>query len=361
VTSIEWVRGPDGSPGISWNALRAVRKDTGRSAHHCEHVNEACRFCYAERMNARLGGLPFKPGHRKDYDFVVDKKKLLAPLRRKKPTRIFVESMSDAFGEWWSDEQIDQLYAVMALCPQHTFVNLTKRPERRREYLSQHDAALRWVKAGCQIAKIKSCYDFAAPETAASWSMNGLPNVIEGTSVSNQEEADAFIPILLQTRAALRCVSIEPMLGPVKLWRPHHQNCYIGGLQRPWLDWVICGGESGPSARPMHPQWARDIRDQCQAAGVPFFFKQWGEFLPWHHFQYTDDDPEQTKYRTMEWENGRWCDVGFPMWCDSKDGNVDEENCVGRVGKKAAGRLLDGREWNEFPDIAARKATGEAA
>ena len=139
MTKIEWCKSEDGREGESWNALRAVRNGIGPdgqpwsySANHCEHVNEACRFCYAERGNRRLNGLPFKPGHRKDYTFVVDEKKLTAPLHWKRPRRVFVESMSDAFGEWWPDGFIDQLYAVMALTPRHTYINLSKRPDRRR-------------------------------------------------------------------------------------------------------------------------------------------------------------------------------------------------------------------------------------
>src|SRR3954467_3279329 len=130
MTKIEWVRGEDGSDGVSWNALRAEReverggKMVTVSANHCEHVNEACRFCYSERGNYRLGGLAFKPGHRKDYRFFVDEEKLRAPLHRRKPTRYFVESVSDAFGEWWPVEFVDKLYAAMALTPQHTYINL---------------------------------------------------------------------------------------------------------------------------------------------------------------------------------------------------------------------------------------------
>lgn len=337
MTKIEWVRGSDGSEGLSWNALRAVLNVDGKikSANHCEPINEACRHCYAERQNFRLGGLPFKPGHRKDYQFIVDQKKLTAPLLIKKPTRIFVESMSDAFGEWWPDDFIDQLYAVMAMTPQHTYINLTKRPERRRCYLSDST-----MEICLRVAEVATGFQHQAGFTASDlWTLWPLPNVIEGVSVSCQKEADEFIPILLDTSAALRCVSAEPLLGPIdftninynrflELYDPKRfkQNAndpvirydvmrgHMKGpddIGLPQLDWIIVGGESGPNARPMDPQWARDIRDQCQAAGVPFFFKQWGE-----------------------WKAG--------------DGD-----CVGqqyyRVGKKAAGRLLDGREHNDFP------------
>jgi hypothetical protein len=104
----------------------------------------------------------------------------------------------------------------------------------------------------------------------------------------------------------------------------------------------------------MHHDWARSLRDQCAAAGVPFLFKQWGEWLPWHQFSdaAVDDPPEQTRFDTREWANGAWNDVGKPDVWASKDGDVDDMQCVGRVGKKAAGRLLDGVEHNGFPEVA---------
>jgi len=156
-----------------------------------------------------------------------------------------------------------------------------------------------------------------------------LPNVWVGTSISNQPDADEKFLHLLRTKAAVRFVSIEPMLGPVDLWCARYDNPNGGktGAVTLWpggLDWVICGGESGPNARPMHPDWARSLRDQCQAAHVPFFFKQWGEWdgtgllFP----------PEEYRVPVHDWGDGNWSL---------------------RVGKKAAGRLLDGRVWNEFP------------
>jgi protein gp37 len=363
MTKIEWVRGVDGSEGISWNALRAVRLATGKSAHHCEHVNEACRNCYAEGFNPRLGGLPFKPGHRKDYRFEVDDKKLLGPLRRKKATRIFVESMSDAFGEWWPREFVDKLYAVMALSPQHTFVNLSKRPERRREYLADDDAPKRIAEAAGEIAFTNLAHCGGSTrgylhvevrrdeegfkdlnDVLTAWP---LPNVIEGTSVSCQGEADEFVPILMATNAAVRAVSCEPLLGPIDLrpWTtfPDDVARYYDSVPAPVgvkevppskLDWVIVGGESGRKARPMHPAWARSLRDQCQAAGVAYFFKQWGEYHP----------ADQTA-------NAEQIKAGGEMGRALRDGRAADlgDQWTWRVGKKAAGRLLDGREWSEFP------------
>lgn len=197
-----------------------------------------------------------------------------------------------------------------------------------------------------------------------------LPNLWIGATVVNQEEADRDVPKLLDTRAAVRFVSIEPLLGDIRLGsflqRAPSAAFADGRVTRDmpaWtrigataIDWVICGGESGRHARPMHPDWARSLRDECSAAGVPFLFKQWGEWLPWHHFTDAriDDPPEATRFATREWLGDRWIDIGRPDFWGSKDGDIDDMQCVGRVGKKAAGRLLDGREWNGFPTEAAR-------
>ena len=348
MTKIEWCRGDDGSEGLSWNPLRAERvvEREGEmvkvSANHCEHVNEACRFCYAERGNRRLRGLAFKPGHRNDYTFTLDEEKLLMPLRRKKPTRIFVESMSDAFGEWWPTEFIDKIYAVMALCPQHTFINLSKRPERRREYLDDPETAKRvyghcWSILGTREgSKIKHGGNWRVPFP--------LPNVIEGTSVSNQREADEFIPILLQTKAALRAVSCEPLLGPIDLTaiRRRHAEGFMRPLDGRFntLGWVIVGGESGTEARPMHPDWARSLQEQCAAANVPFFFKQWGEWKP----GYTGE-ADIAVFPNGDTRTSKWISDAAKS-AETRDHTVAR---MCRVGKKAAGRLLDGVEHNGFP------------
>lgn len=289
-TGIEWT-------DSTWNPIRARNLATGKIGWHCEHVSEGCRNCYAESINLRLGtGLPFKPGHRGDYGIFLDEKMLLSPLRWKKPRRIFVNSMSDTFAEFVKDEWIDRMFAVMALCPEHTFQVLTKRPERMLDYMSA-------------IANRGGTFP--------------LPNVWLGTSAEDQAAADERIPLLLQTPAAVRFVSLEPLLGPIKLadaimpWVFDELRRRIINDKQPHprdgkLDWVIVGGESGPNARPMHPEWARDIRDQCAAAGLPYFFKQWGAF------SYVDA-------------------IGVPAIVPR------------RVGKHTAGRLLDGIEHNGMP------------
>jgi protein gp37 len=208
--------------------------------------------------------------------------KLEEPLHWKKPRRVFVNSMSDLFHESLPDWAIDRVFAVMALCPQHTFQVLTKRPKRMQEwfnglkYDSSHSVDRCWTRiyreAGWialnQSTKWRDwnrtlpAYD-SHPSRSACWP---LPNVWLGVSVEDQATADARIPLLLQTPAAFRFVSYEPALGPVDFWNLLH-GC---------IDWLICGGESGPGARPFDLAWARSARDQCKAAGVPFFLKQLG-------------------------------------------------------------------------------------
>lgn len=257
-TKIEWTE-------KSWNPLSG-----------CSPVSEGCRNCYARRMAQRLRG---RAGYPADDLFRVTfhPNRLEEPLRMRKPRRIFVCSMGDLFHPDVPDEWIDQVFAVMALCSQHTFQVLTKRPGRMAEYLRggrEGDIDLwggRWPSAMHIIVGESSPTAFP------------LRNVWIGTSIEDQRTADVRISHLLRTPAAVRFVSVEPMLGPVDLIR--------AGLRPAWkaergtppmrplgtnIDWVICGGETGPGARPMHPDWPRSLRDQCQAAGVPFFFKKMG-------------------------------------------------------------------------------------
>lgn len=172
-----------------------------------------------------------------------------------------------------------------------------------------------------------------------------LPNVWLGVSAERQKEADERIPHLLQTPAAVRFVSCEPLLGPIDLSaRPFVVETPAASK----LDWVIAGGESGPKARPMHPDWARSIRDQCRAAGVAYFFKQWGEWKPYRPLPGGDlgGDVRAGRVRIVH-PSGR-SDVEISNATGGRNTEVGSRYMI-RVGKKAAGRLLDGREWNEFP------------
>ena len=268
----------------TWTPIRARVKEGPLAGHvgpHCERVSQGCVNCYSETNNGRClpangTGLPFNRQSRDKVDIFVDEKILTHPLHWKAARRIFVCSQTDLFGEWVTDEMIDRVFAVMALCPQHTFQCLTKRPERMRKHV------------GAMGTRCNSSFDdydasrrVGARHCAESYPMHKkrwpLPNVWLGVSCEDQKTADERIPLLLQTPAAVRFVSLEPLLGPVDLppdWLAF-ERCGGGHITRSTkLDWVILGGESGPGARPMHLDWVRSVRDQCQSAGVAFFFKQ---------------------------------------------------------------------------------------
>jgi protein gp37 len=264
-TTIEWT-------GETWNPV------TG-----CAKLSVGCQNCYAERMAKRLRG---RCGYPADEPFrvTVHEKKLDQPLRWRKPRHVFVCSMGDLFHPRVTDETIFRVFGVMYRAHWHTYQVLTKRPERMQRVVER----LYWGSEGA----IRTIYHYAREHEWPSWYGGDggscrvpLPNVWLGVSAENQEQAQARIPALLETPAAVRFVSVEPMLGPVDLRevegpegdRLGDSLIALGGAGTPTgIDWVICGGESGPGARPMHPDWARSLRDQCVGAHVPFFFKQWG-------------------------------------------------------------------------------------
>ena len=272
-SKIEWT-------DATWTPIRARNLNTGKIGWHCEHETTGCEFCYAEGMNRRLGtGLPFKPGHRKDIEIFLDENMLLAPLRWKKPRMIFVFSMTDAFASFVKDEWLDQMFAVMALCPQHTFQVLTKRAERMSRYtasafqrLAMSEAPFLHPAGPTPICKLFDWSCFRLP----------LPNVWLGASAERQREADERIPHLLATPAATRFVSAEPLLGPIDLigtlarWQDNPKRQCAVGLGQQLVNWVIVGGESGNNARPFNLEWADQIVEQCAAAGIACFVKQLG-------------------------------------------------------------------------------------
>ena len=349
-TSIEWVRNDDGSEGYSWPVING-----------CLPAGPGCEHCYAMRLAAtrlkhteRYKGLARFGSNGPQWTGAVRlvEKELTMPLRLRKPSRIFVCDMGDLFYEEVTDAMIDRVFAVMMLAPQHTFIVLTKRAERMRAYLSDptlyervlvHADALRASRSDLTMTGVSN------PTT------HPPPWIWWGVSVENQDAADERVPLLLQTPAAVRFLSVEPLLGPVNLDPPHCQYCPddledLGHaddgtpwcmrcdsemaqgwwlepldddgqpLNGPAINWVITGGESGPRARPASPQWFRNIRDQCVASGVAYFHKQNGE------------------YASVSEVEGPGEHFTFP------DGRT-----VRRVGKKRAGRELDGRTWDEFP------------
>jgi len=255
----------------------------------CSHVSPGCQNCYAEALSLRFG-FSKKPWTAPNAaeNVVLHPERLEQPLRWRKPRRVFVNSMSDLFHERVPFEVIGAVFAVMAARPDHTFQVLTKRPERMREWFL-------WAEAGpnhpleivevCVLNYVEACH---LVDERTLWP---LPNVWLGVSVEDQRRADERIPVLLQTPAAVRFLSCEPLLERLDLARLALGNgdtgdCLnhvatdiwtgAGNQSRNWgrVDWVIAGGESGPGYRPCDLDWLRSLRDQCAAAGVAFFCKQ---------------------------------------------------------------------------------------
>lgn len=341
-TKIEWAANGDGTPGASWNPIRAKNRATGKVGWFCIHESEGCRFCYAERLNVeRFGnGVEYKAQNEADVEIFLDEKTLTQPLRWRKPRTIFVCSMTDLFGTFVTQEMLDKIFAIAAMCPKHTFIVLTKRGHRAKSYLS-----------GAIVERLRL-------PLAGRWP---LPNVWLGVSAEDQKTANARIPDLLATPAALRFVSLEPLLGPIDLTgliggAPVSLVNALKGTAQPQghpeiatrtakLDWAIVGGESGPEARPMHPDWARDLRDQCAAAGVPFFFKQWGE---WRE---TDGPKTTVENRDMA-ARSQWLTRDGKLHNDGERAfSIYHDYVVARLGKARAGRTLDGALHDARPSL----------
>jgi protein gp37 len=332
----------------------------------CSILSPGCTHCYAMAMAARIEAMNAEA---READQVTGKRRrtaehydgttrkvnghavwtgklalagdnvLLAPLKRKKPTTYFVNSMGDLFHEDVPYEWIDKVFAVMALCPQHTFQVLTKRAKRMRAYMTRGGPTLQTIAEMAPVGR-------GVMTANTDWP---LPNVWLGVSAERQQEWDERKEHLRQTPAAVRFASFEPLLGSIIELDPISD----------YLHWAIVGGESGPSSRPMHPEWARYLRDACTKARVPFFLKQWGEYLPVGqslpgygkihgatavkpgrmklHYGGT---PEHAPKHAFA-ERG----VDFASMADGR--------LTFRVGKKAAGRLLDGVEHNGFPKVPA--------
>ena len=316
------------SQGISWT------NTTWNPIVGCSKVSAGCDHCWAERM-ARLHYHKYFPnGWTGEVELFTER--LGWPNHKRKPIRIAVGLMGDLFHDAVPFDFLDLLWATMGCCEapdlRHlTFQILTKRPKRMLEY---------------------------ARHRAESGMVFDLPNLWVGVSCENQAAADERIPLLLQTPAAVRFVSCEPLLGSINL-----TDLPVPGNDRGFsfnaltdiddehfynvhakLDWVICGGESGPGARPMHPEWIRSLRDQCQAVCVPFHFKQWGE---WSEVVWIDRNIKPVLNISVPTQNAIGKNTKEMIWSGFAPCNMR------RVGKKAAGRLLDGREWLEFPEAKA--------
>jgi protein gp37 len=291
----------------------------------CTKVSPGCKHCYAERLWPKVEGSRVKReggAPRAFTDVRCHPERLDAPLHWRTPRRIFVNSMSDLFHEDVPSQFIGKIFAVMAVAKSHTFQILTKRPQRMCDVLAEGVVGPVKGEADQTAFEIQREKNGNRVWTSLRWP---LPNVWLGVSVEDQATADERIPLLQQTPAAVRFVSYEPALGPVD-WR--HE--WLAGLLDDWLnprpriDQIIAGGESGPNARPPHPEWFRSSKEQCQAAGVAFFFKQWGEWAP-------------------------DCRCGRDYPCKTIDRPPPGKGVMFRCGKRRAGRLLDDREHNEYP------------
>jgi protein gp37 len=304
----------------------------------CDMSLPCAEHCWARRMARRLraAGLP-------QYQNVVDaqgnwtgktafcEEALRELLRRRKPATVGIGFMGDLFHESVPDIWIDRVFHTCAASPQHRFLILTKRSKRLAAYRQK-------------------------------FGMKGfLPNVGLGISASNQAEWEARAVDLLEKLAAMRFLSLEPLLGAVDIspWLRRWSG-RGSGLPAPLaaalerlpdlnaLDWVIVGGESGPGARPCHPDWVRSVRDQCQAAGVPFYFKQHGEFRPVAKHERLDLNVLLDRGRYV-WRDG--FSAGFLGPFNGRRLDDGDATLMLRVGKSSAGRLFDGREWLELPEM----------
>lgn len=330
---IEWT-------DATWNPVRG-----------CSLVSAGCTNCYAMKTAHRHNGKgrpyegltrltehgPVWTGAVRLVPELLD-----LPLRWKKPRRIFVNSMSDLFHEKVPDEFIISIYAHAIAAVHlrgHVLQILTKRAQRMRDLLNSEEF---WdavnAEAGALVMERTDPLSRRSDDARATLDEYGPdnppPGIHLGVSVEDQLTFDERWQFLRDTPAAVRFLSYEPALGPLdadEAMPTNKHDAHKQGL----LDWVICGGESGPGAWPMHPDWARSLRDQCTAAGVPFFFKQWGEYGADRPSTWPADAEFNSKHLlTVHRDQAQWPQQDVTMF---------------RVGKKAAGRILDGRTWDEYP------------
>lgn len=329
----------------------------------CSVVSAGCKHCYAMKLaGTRLRNHPSRAGLTIDTaagpvwngQVRFNEQWLDQPLRWRRPRRIFVCAHGDLFHESVPFAWIAMVFGVMNAARHHTFQVLTKRPARAIEFFdwlatqTQHHA--QWVSEvaeaerlcgeipGSRGAKnhppqcvaVHAHIDAALKKLPIGMYVNWpLPNVWIGVSVENQDAADERIPMLLKMPAAVRWISAEPLLGPVDIFPYLAANDLHRIDGGPRIDWVVTGGESGLGARPLHPSIPRSLRDQCAEAGIAFTHKQNGAWL--HESQVTKDTPIVISDKTVtDWPDGTASYL---------------------VGKKAAGRLLDGVLHDAFPEV----------
>lgn len=341
-TSIEWA-------DRTWNPLLG-----------CERVSPGCDACYAintatiragnphPKIAAAFAGLTARNDVGKlDWTGRINllPDRLNQPHGWRKPQKIFVNSQADLFHDDVPDDFIGQVFAVMAATPRHTYQILTKRHGRMRSLMRQPN--------------------FREDVSHLVGGVWPLPNVWLGVSVEDQKWADIRVPALLDTPAVVRWLSCEPLLGPLNLRTGRYAmppDGEVFGTSLDGINWVVVGGESGPTARPMHPDWARFLRDQCAAAGVPFFFKQHGQWEPLGPLYDLDEDSDTDEsdvahmdavaaeidgHRVIELETSGYIPQGHQP-------GDPRTWLMASVGKKRAGRELDGRTYDEYPQAVTR-------
>jgi len=327
----------------------------------CSKVNTGCAHCYAIRdahrlasnpnpkISAKYSGLTVATDHGPDWSGTVRfrEQDLFLPFQWRRSRRIFV--MTDLFHESITDQQIDKAFVIMGLADWHLFMVLTKRYKRLYEYLSRPDLSTHWLDAIDEILSGNSLpenlqiplqmkFDNILDHTNHSF----FPNIMPGFSFSNQSEFADNFHYLADSPAAYRFISLEPLLSPITLnslschsERSEESQFNPPQLNKPNLDLVIAGGESGPHARPSHPDWFRMILDDCIHFDIPFFFKQWGEWV-------YEMEIDTSKINLL--------DAHFNSEIHHWDREFDSPASL-RVGKQKAGRLLDKKEWSQFPSI----------
>lgn len=327
---------------IEWTHRPGTKSEVLNPTTGCDKVSRGCKNCYAEIMHRRLTGMgqekyqqPFL-GHVRYWAEELEK-----PFRWKKPRTVFLNSMSDIFHKDVTVQQIAEIYAMMFLNPQHTFIVLTKRSNRACDMLNGSEFFDEFYRA-CNMMHDKyiqtleqEMYQYV--ELKSMWP---LKNVWQGVSVESQEQ-DHRIDELANTPAYIRVVSYEPAVGPLDFRKwfnlyEYEEGKYGFRTGSRWLgspDWIISGGESGRHASPAHPDWFRMVRDQCAAANVPYFFKQWGEYVPVDKKHAMEDNEIVFTNKGME-----------VIMAEASISQV-----MAKVGKKESGNLLDGKQHLEFP------------
>lgn len=352
----------------TWNPIRG-----------CQRVSAGCHNCYAEVQAQEI----IASDRRRDtaegegaYDGLIDDngqwngsirfvpELLDAPVRWTKPRKIFVNSMSDLYHPNVTETMLKKILAVMALSDQHIFQVLTKRPKRMAKAMSRlpewAEYAAQFAKTLVPAAKAQASYEKVKERMTAG----ELPNLWLGVSVEDQRSANKRIPWLMGTRAAVRWLSMEPLLGPVDIDRAMYGpaskrvglSCFgftDGFGEEVFIHWVVAGGESGDNARPMHYDWIDSVRAQCEEAMVPFMFKQWGEWAPRSECLHiltngqsaSDIDPSANKWPCIRLNNG-----GLD---DRRLENVsagDHPVYMQKVGRKLSGNELNGKVYMAWPN-----------